>query len=122
MPLSRRQMVLVLTGGLLASSVHTPAAAAPMSISLRTRNRGSAVDVTVRLSMNVGPVNFSNRSFGPIRVPRNGQQVVRQFNTAGIIIKIVLTIVGVILTVATFGIAAGGLVLAQAQISRTISG
>lgn len=126
MLVNRRQALAGFAGSLVASSSLVPAAAlAPMSLSASTTDRGNAVDVTVRVSMHAGGINFSNRSFGPIRVPKTGQQVKKTFRIAGIFIVITLVIVGIVLTIVTFGslgaTTAAAVVLASATLKVILS-
>lgn len=121
---TRRDAIL---GSVAALIVGGPAVAraAPVDLSIQTKDLGDRVRVKVGLSVNTPAVQLSNRSFGPIYVPKNGRRVVRKFQTAGIVVTIIIVIVGVVMSILTFGILAVGLAagteIFRKAISRNIS-
>lgn len=99
-----------------------PAASSPMHLDVTAKKAGTKGKITVKVSVHASPAaNFSNRSLGTFYVPRDGKQFIKSISVLGIIVKVVIVIVGVVVTVTTFGIGAGGVVLAQKTIQKALT-
>jgi hypothetical protein len=120
--LSRRSAMISLGAGALTLAAPFPAASSPMHLSVTARKAGTKGKITVKVSVHASPAaNFSNRTLGTFYVPRDGKQFVKTVGVLGIIVKIVIVIVGVVVTVTTFGLGAGGVVLAQKTVKKTLT-
>lgn len=119
-PLTRRSALAGLTLLLLAGAAG-PAAAA-VNVQLVTSKTATSTRVYVKVSGSVPGVTIPATTLGPLYVKPDGKQVARKYSILGVVITVVAVIVGVLLTVVTFGAVGGaGAELFRRTIKKTIS-
>jgi hypothetical protein len=116
---TRRSALGILGTALLFAVCPRSAVAAPLNVAVTTKEAGSHVQVGIRVSVHAGPVNFDNFNLGMVYVPKGGKRVLEAANPVGAIVQAVISIQGVVATVAVT-VKAAGAVIASQTVKKTI--